>query len=69
MEIENNVVTIQVPNTKFYIVGEKITENTWNVFLVDPKSKRKQMFKKNVTTQSFILFSNLSLRTPFPMKK
>jgi hypothetical protein len=64
--IEQNVVKIKVPNTKFWILGEKITSNTWNMFLIDGQSNYKDLIKENISTKSFVIFSNVILKTPFP---
>lgn len=63
---DDNLVKIHVPNTKFWVWGERITRNTWNMFLTDQQSSFKQVVKENISTKSFIIFSNVILKTPFP---
>jgi hypothetical protein len=62
----NNVVKIHVPNTVFWVWGERITRNTWNMFLINPQSNYKELIKPNISTKTFIIFSNVILKTPFP---
>ena len=64
--IEQNVVKIKVPNTKFWVLGEKMTNDTWIMFLIDPQSNYKELMSKNISTKSFVIFSNVILKTPFP---
>lgn len=67
MEIaEQNKVKIKVPNTKFWVLGEKMTKDTWNMFLTDQQFSFKQVIQENISTKSFIIFSNVILKTPFP---
>jgi len=63
---DNNVVKIHVPNTKFWVWGERITRNTWNMFLINPQLNYKELIKPNISTKSFVIFSNVILKTPFP---
>lgn len=63
---DNNVVKMHVPNTKFWILGEKTTRDTWNMFLINPQSNYKELVKGNISTKSFVIFSNVILKTPFP---
>jgi len=65
-EIEQNIVKIKVPNTKFWVLGEKITSNTWNMFLIDPQANYKELINENISTKSFAIFSNVILKAPFP---
>lgn len=64
--IEQNVVKIKVPNTKFWVLGEKITNDTWKMFLIDPQSNYKELIKENISTKAFVMFSSVILKTPFP---
>ncbi|MFH1233395.1 MAG: hypothetical protein V1649_01950 [Patescibacteria group bacterium] len=64
--MNQDIVKIHVPNTKFWIRGEKITRDTWNMYLVQPGSDYKELVRKNVTTKVFIILSNVTLKTPFP---
>ncbi len=61
-----NIVKIRVPNTKFWVLGERITRYNWKMFLIDPQSNYKELIKDNISTKSFIVFSNVILKTPFP---
>jgi hypothetical protein len=65
---DQNIVKIKVPNTKFWVLGEKMTNNTWNMFLIDPQSNYKELMNENISTKSFVIFSNVILKTPFPFK-
>jgi hypothetical protein len=61
-----NIVKIRVPNTKFWVLGEKISRYTWKMYLIDPQSNYKELINENITTKSFVIFSNVILKTPFP---
>jgi hypothetical protein len=63
---EQDKVKIKVPNTKFWVLGEKMTRDTWNMFLTDQQSSFKQVIQENISTKSFVIFSNVILKTPFP---
>ena len=63
---DNDAVKIHVPNTKFWVLGEKMTKDTWNMFLTDQQFSFKQVIQENISTKSFIIFSNVILKTPFP---
>ena len=65
-EIEEQIVKIKVPHTKFSIIGEKTEKSKWNVFIWNPDTQQKNMIKKSVTTTAFALCSNIVLKTPFP---
>jgi hypothetical protein len=65
---DSNIVKIRIPNTKFWILGEKISKHTWKVYLIDPESNYKELIRENITTKSFVVFSNVTLKTPFPNK-
>lgn len=65
--IENNkIIRIQVPNTIYWVQGEKIKRNVWNLYLVDPNTTYKEIIKENMTTKAFIILTNVTLRSPFP---
>ena len=67
METENkNVIKIPIPNTNFFVWGEKQTRNTWNLFLIDPPTNYKVLIKENMSTKAFVVLSNMTLKTPFP---
>jgi hypothetical protein len=66
METTEDIVKIRVPNTKFWVLGEKISINRWNVFLIDPKTNYKELLKEKITTKSFTIFSAVILKTPLP---
>lgn len=64
-----NSITIRVPNTRFWVIGEKKAKSLWDVFLFDPNTDRKEIIRKNAKTQEFATFSNLILKTTFPVGK
>ena len=64
--MDNNVLKIRVPNTKFWVIGEKRADGKWNVFLIDPNTTYKGPIKGSMTTKAFAIFSNVVLKTPFP---
>jgi hypothetical protein len=63
-----DIVKIKVPNTRFWVLGEKQKNNTWNAYLIDPETNYKEVLRKGSTLKSFILFSNIVLKTPFPIE-
>ena len=63
--VNKNIIKIRIPNTKFWILGEKRSDNKWNIFLTDPSTKYKERIKI-MTTKDFSIFSNVVLKTPFP---
>ena len=65
-KIEDPIVKIRVPHTKFFVIGEKTEKSKWNMYIFDPDTKNKDIVKKGITTKSFALFSNIVLKTPFP---
>lgn len=65
-QIEEQIVKIKIPHTKFYLIGEKTEKGKWNIFIWDPDTQSKDAVKKGITTKSFSLFSSLVLKTPFP---
>ena len=65
-KVDNNVIKIRVPNTKFWVLGEKQTDNTWNTYLVDPQTNYKETIKKKYSTKAFAIYSSVILKTPFP---
>jgi hypothetical protein len=64
-----NCITIRVPNTRFWVLGEKNKKELWDVFIIDPNTNRKEILRSNAKTSSFALFSNIILKTPFPTGK
>lgn len=66
---DNNIVKIRVPHTHFWVLGVKKDNNLWELYLINPKTNYKEIFKKNLTTQSFCIFSNVILKTPFPYRQ
>jgi hypothetical protein len=68
-EEENaKTVRIRIPNTKFWILGEKISRSNWRMSLIDSQSDYRDIIHENITTKSFVIFSNVILKTPFPYK-
>ena len=65
----DDCITIQVPNTRFWVIGEKKEKNLWDVYMLDPNTNRKEILRKSVTTASFALFSNIVLKAIFPIGK
>jgi hypothetical protein len=65
-KIDNNVIKIKIPNTDFWVLGEQLEDKTWNAFLFDPITSKKESIKKKTSTKSFALFSEIVLKTPFP---
>ena len=61
-----NTIELQIPRTKFWVIGEKKETKLWDVYLYDPQSNYKEIIRKDKTTESFKLFSNIVLKTPFP---
>lgn len=72
-QIEGKTVKIKIKNTEFWIYGEQKENYLWNAYIVDPKieseANQKTLIKENITTKSFILFSNAVLKTPFPYER
>lgn len=66
---QENTVKIKVPNTSFWILGEKGSDGLWNAYLINPQTSYKEILRQGVTTKSFVLLSNIVLKTPFPYKK
>lgn len=62
----NKIIRIQVPNTKYWVQGEKKLRNIWDLFLIDPESTYKELIKANMTTKAFIVLTNVVLKSPFP---
>lgn len=63
---DKDTITIPIKHTQFLLVGKKIEENLWDLYLVDPRSTYKELIKENMTTISFAVFCTLTLKTPFP---
>lgn len=63
---ESKTIEIRVPHTKFWVVGEIKTDNLWDAYLIDKQTNYKEILRKNITTKTFTIFSNVILKTPFP---
>mgnify|MGYP001584400658 CR=1 FL=1 len=48
-ETENNIIKIPIPNTNFWVLGEKRANNKWNLYLTEPGTTRKNLIKENIT--------------------
>lgn len=67
--MNQNILKIHVPNTIFWVWGEKIDKNLWNTYLIDPTNPNyKELIKANMTTKAFAILSNMTLKTPFPYR-
>ena len=65
--VENkNIIKMRVPNTKFWVLGEKRSGSKWNIFLINPQNPNYKEPMTTMTTKSFSIFSNVILKTPFP---
>lgn len=64
-ETEKDIIKIKLPSTKFWVIGEK-TNDLWNIYLIDPQTKRQMILKSNVSTHDFSVVSSLVLKTPLP---
>jgi len=66
-QTERKNIEIRVPNTKFWIIGHQdITSKLWDVFLVDPQTKRKELIRANTSTKVFSMYTNIVLKQEFP---
>ena len=65
-KIDEPIIKIKVPHTRFFVTGEKTDKSKWNMFILDPNTNTKDILKKSITTKAFALFSNIVLKTPFP---
>ena len=65
-QTEDNSIQIKIHNTKFWILGEKKDNHKWDAYLFDPRTNYKEILRKDTSTKSFALFSNIILKTPFP---
>jgi len=63
---DNNVIKIAIPNTGFWVLGERQTRNRWNLYLFKPEINYKEIITKNITTKAFAILTNMTLKTPFP---
>jgi len=63
---ERNTIKIRVPHTKFFVIGEQIEKDVWNMYVFDPDTKAKEIIKKGIATKTFALMSNVTLKTPLP---
>ena len=64
--IDEPIVKIKVPHTKFFVIGEKTGKGKWNMSVQDPETNIKTIVRKGITTSTFAIFSNVILKTPFP---
>lgn len=67
--IAKETVRIKVSFTKYWVLGKQKENNLWNIYITDPANNLKELIKKDTTTKSFILFSNIVLKQPFPETK
>lgn len=65
-QTKKNTIQIKVPNTGFWILGKQKPDLLWDAYIIEPKTKKKELIKENTSTRLFSLFSNLILKTPFP---
>lgn len=63
---DKNILKIRVQNTNFWVWGERIERNLWNLYLIESGTNHKDIIKVNVTTKAFAIFTNMTLKTPFP---
>lgn len=63
---QQNIIRIRIPNTKYFVQGERKRRNIWDLFLVDPQTTYKELIKENMTTKAFAILTNMTLKTPFP---
>jgi len=64
----SDIIKIRVPNTKFWVLGEKISKYNWKMSLIDPQSNYKELIKENISTKAFAILSSMILKSPFPYK-
>lgn len=64
--MDKDKVKIKIPNTQFWIEGERIKDNKWDLYMVRPGTDYKSLVRKGITTNAFAVFSNMTLGTPFP---
>lgn len=48
-----NLLLIEIPKSKFYILGTKQPNNNWNVGIIDKLGSYKRKIEDNVTERSF----------------
>lgn len=65
-QTEKNIIRIRIPNTRFYVQGERKQRNIWDLYMIDPNTTYKELLKGNMTTKAFAILSNMTLKTPFP---
>lgn len=63
-----NTIKIRIPNTQFWILGEKREDKKWNIYLIDPPSTDRELIRKAMSRKAFVVFSNVILKTHFPYK-
>lgn len=66
MDENKKIIKIQIPNTKFWMIAEKVTENLWNSYLLDPQTKQTELIRENISTKAMVLHSNIIFKTSFP---
>jgi|3_EtaG_2_1085321.scaffolds.fasta_scaffold102324_1 predicted secreted protein len=65
-QAEDKTIQINIPHTKFFVLGLQKPSKRWDLYLVDSQSEYKEIFYKDMHTRGFSLFSALILKTPFP---
>lgn len=69
----NNVVVriikINVPNTSMWVIGEQGKNKIWDIYLVVPQEKSKQLIRANMTTEVVAIFLNKTFNISFPYEK
>ena len=66
--MDKDIIKIKIPNTQFWIQGERKANNKWDLFMIRPGSDYRSLVKKGITTNAFAKFSNMTLKKPFPNK-
>lgn len=56
-------ISIPIPDTRFIFIAEEQKDNSWNIFLFDPDSNKKEEIKKDVSSAMLSLYSSLALKT------
>jgi len=63
---DDHKIRVKIPNTKFWISGERKAPNSWDVYLEDPETNRKDLMRENILTSTLSIYCAIVLRTPFP---
>jgi hypothetical protein len=63
---ENNTIRIRIPNTHFWVQGERKQRNIWDLYLIEPGINYKELIRPNMPTKAFAILTNMTLKTPFP---